>query len=39
MHKPDVVLASREGDPTLVDPTPTIAPNITKAIYQDFNSA
>jgi outer membrane protein assembly factor BamD len=39
MHKPDVVLAAREGDPTLVDPAPTIAPNITKAIIQDFNSA
>jgi outer membrane protein assembly factor BamD len=39
MHKPDVVLTSREGDPTLVDPTPTLAPNITKAIFQDFNSA
>jgi outer membrane protein assembly factor BamD len=39
MHKPDVVLAAREGDPTLVDPPPTLAPKITQAIIQDFNGA
>jgi outer membrane protein assembly factor BamD len=39
MHKPDVVLAAREGDPTLVDPPPTLAPKITQTIIQDFNGA
>jgi outer membrane protein assembly factor BamD len=39
MHKPDVVLAARDGDPTLVDPTPTIAPHVIKKITADFNEA
>src|SRR5580658_3383293 len=32
MHKPDGVLAARDGDPTLADPTPTLAPHITTQI-------
>src|SRR5437773_12247003 len=39
MHKPDVVLAARDGDPTLVDPTPTIAPHVIKKINTDFTDA
>jgi outer membrane protein assembly factor BamD len=39
MHKPDVVLAARDGDPTLTDPTPTLAPHVVKQITQDFNDA
>jgi len=39
MHKPDVVLAARDGDPTLVDPTPTIAPHVIKKITDDFTEA
>ena len=39
MHKPDVVLAARDGDPTLADPTPTLAPHVIKKITDDFNEA
>jgi outer membrane protein assembly factor BamD len=39
MHKPDVVLAARDGDPTLADPTPTLAPHIVNKITGDFNDA
>jgi outer membrane protein assembly factor BamD len=39
MHKPDVVLAARDGDPTLADPAPTIAPHITTQMIADFNGA
>jgi outer membrane protein assembly factor BamD len=39
MHKPDVVLAARDGDPTLVDPTPTLAPHVVNKITADFNDA
>jgi outer membrane protein assembly factor BamD len=39
MHKPDVVLAARDGDPTLADPTPTLAPHIINKINADFNDA
>ena len=39
MHQPDVVLAAREGDPTLVDPTPTLAPHVTQKMISDFNEA
>jgi outer membrane protein assembly factor BamD len=39
MHKPDVVLAARDGDPTLVDPPPTIAPHVIKKITDDFSEA
>jgi outer membrane protein assembly factor BamD len=39
MHKPDVVLAARDGDPTLADPTPTLAPHVINKITADFNDA
>jgi outer membrane protein assembly factor BamD len=39
MHKPDVVLAARDGDPTLVDPTPTLAPHVVRKVTDDFNDA
>jgi outer membrane protein assembly factor BamD len=39
MHTPDVVLTARDGEPTLTDPTPTLAPHITTKIIADFNSA
>src|SRR5882757_3055911 len=39
MHKPNVVLAARDGDPTLADPTPTLAPHIINKITADFNDA
>lgn len=36
---PDVVHAARVGDPGLADPTATYAPNVSKRIENDFNSA
>src|SRR5271170_7857904 len=39
MHQPDVVLAARDGDPTVTDPTPTLAPHVTRKIIDDFNGA
>jgi outer membrane protein assembly factor BamD len=39
MHQPDVVLAARDGDPTLADPAPTLAPHVIKKITNDFNEA
>jgi outer membrane protein assembly factor BamD len=39
MHRADVVLAARDGEPTIADPTPTLAPHVTTKIYADFNSA
>ena len=38
-HKPDTVAAARAGDPPLVDPKGTYAPEITKQIVKDFNDA
>jgi outer membrane protein assembly factor BamD len=39
LHQPDVVMAAREGDPSLTDAKPTLAPQITRQIIADFNSA
>jgi outer membrane protein assembly factor BamD len=39
MHRPDVVLAARDGEPTLADPTPTLAPHIQRKILADFNES
>jgi outer membrane protein assembly factor BamD len=39
MHTPDVVLTARDGEPSLTDPTPTLAPHITTKIIADFNGA
>ena len=34
MHRPDVVLTARDGEPTLADPAPTLAPHITNQIQK-----
>jgi outer membrane protein assembly factor BamD len=39
MHRPDVVPAARDGDPTLADPAPTLAPHINNQIQSDFKDA
>jgi outer membrane protein assembly factor BamD len=39
MHKPDTVMAAHVGDPSLVDPKPTLAPDITRKIISDFNTS
>src|SRR5271170_1985282 len=39
LHQPDVVMAARDGEPTLADPAPTIAPHITTKILADFKGA
>lgn len=39
LHTPDVVSAARTGDPTLTDPPPTLAPDITRKTIADFNAA
>jgi outer membrane protein assembly factor BamD len=39
MHRPDVVLSARDGEPTLADPTPTLASHVTKKIQDDFKGA
>ena len=36
-HSPDVVQAARAGDPTLADPKPTLAPEVTKQLIADYN--
>jgi outer membrane protein assembly factor BamD len=39
LHSPDVVMAAREGEPPLVDPTPTLAPHVTNQIQKDWAAA
>jgi outer membrane protein assembly factor BamD len=39
MHRPDVVLTARDGEPTLTDPAPTLAPHVTNQIQNDFKSS
>ncbi|NYF53775.1 outer membrane protein assembly factor BamD [Tunturiibacter gelidoferens] len=39
LHQPDVVMAARDGEPTLADPAPTIAPHVVNQIKTDFNDA
>jgi outer membrane protein assembly factor BamD len=39
LHKPDVVMAARDGEPTIADPSPTLAPHITTKIIADFKDA
>ena len=38
-HQPDVVQAARVGDPSLVDPKPTLAPMVTRQIMTDFETS
>jgi outer membrane protein assembly factor BamD len=39
LHKPDVVMAARDGEPPMADATPTLAPHITQQIITDFKDA
>ena len=39
LRQPDVVMAAREGEPTLTDPKPTVAPDVTRAIINNFKEA
>jgi outer membrane protein assembly factor BamD len=39
LHQPDVVMAARDGEPSLTDPKPTMAPDVYKKVVADFNSA
>ena len=39
LHEPDVVSAAREGEPTLADPPPTLAPHVSREIMADFQAA
>jgi len=39
LHQPDVVLAARDGEPSLADPSPTLAPHITTKIMADFKES
>ena len=39
LHQPDVVLAARDGEPSLADPAPTLAPHITTKIMADFKDS
>jgi outer membrane protein assembly factor BamD len=39
LHKPDTVMAAHIGEPALVDPKPTLAPDITRKIISDFNTS
>ena len=39
LHQPDVVMAARDGEPTLADPTPTIAPHVVNKIKSDFSDS
>jgi outer membrane protein assembly factor BamD len=39
MHKPDTVMAAHVGDPSLSDPKPTLAPDVTRKIITDFNTS
>jgi outer membrane protein assembly factor BamD len=39
LHQPDVVMAARDGEPTLADPTPTVAPHVVNRIKADFTEA
>jgi outer membrane protein assembly factor BamD len=39
MHSPDTVMAAHVGDPSLADPKPTLAPDITRKIISDFNGS
>ena len=39
LHQPDVVMAARDGEPSLSDPKPTIAPDVYRKVVADFNGA
>jgi outer membrane protein assembly factor BamD len=39
MHTPDTVMAAHIGEPSLTDPKPTLAPDVTRKIITDFNTS
>jgi outer membrane protein assembly factor BamD len=39
LHHPDTVRASTSGEPSLVDPKPTLAPLVSRKVVADFNAA
>ncbi|QHN04882.1 outer membrane protein assembly factor BamD [Granulicella sp. WH15] len=39
LHKPDTVTVAHIGDPTLTDPKPTLAPDVTRNTVAAFNKA
>jgi len=39
MHTPNTVMAAHVGEPSLTDPKPTLAPDITRKIITDFNTS
>ncbi len=39
LHRPDTILAARDGEPPLTDPAITTAPHVSRAIVDDFKSA
>jgi outer membrane protein assembly factor BamD len=39
LRRPDVVMAAHSGEPPLTDAKPTLAPAVTKQIYQDYKDA
>jgi outer membrane protein assembly factor BamD len=39
LRRPDTVMAARDGDPPLVDPKPTLAPQVTRKIISDFKTS
>jgi outer membrane protein assembly factor BamD len=39
MHTPDTVMAAHIGEPSLTDPKPVLAPDITRKIITDFNTS
>ncbi|HUZ95694.1 MAG TPA: outer membrane protein assembly factor BamD [Edaphobacter sp.] len=39
MHTPDTVMAAHVGEPSLSDPKPTLAPDVTRKIITDFNTS
>jgi outer membrane protein assembly factor BamD len=38
-HTPDVVTAAKTGEPTLADPKPTTAPDVSRKVIKDFQLA
>ncbi len=39
LHRPDTVTAAQSGEPTLDDPTPTLAPNILRSLQGSYVAA
>ncbi len=39
MHEPDTVLTAQQGDPTLVDPKATLAPQVLSQVNADYAAA